>query len=145
MNNKKNYNNLFDSIMVLLLSLFLIVMYVIIIVFGCLKNENNKVFVCIICSVIFIPAIITTFIMIFHGCFGWWKIDGEHVIYKKLLKKKIQIKSGEIVTITEEVIPALILGTYKTNAIIIKSHTEKIVIYTNKKITVEFIMNLLQN
>ena len=102
-------------------------------------------FVCIICSVIFIPAIITTFIMIFHGCFGWWKIDGEHIMYKKLLKKKIQIKTGEIVTITEEVIPALILGTYKTNAVIIKSQTEKIVIYTNEKITVEFIMNLLQN
>lgn len=139
MKDKKNYNNLFDSIMVLLLTLFLIVAYFLTILF------SNNVQVYIISSVILIPAIITLVIMLFIGCFEWWKIDDERVESKKIFKQRIQIKFDEIVSINEEVVPALILGSYKTNAIVIKSQTKKIVIFLNKKNTIEHIRNLIEN
>ncbi len=146
MNNKKKFNNLFDSIMMLLLTLFLIGIYVLFVFIIGMNNENiNKILVYIIYSLIFIPAIITTIFMLLLGCFEWWKIDNEHVESKKILKKRIQIKIEEIVSINEEVVPALILGTYKTNAIVIKSVTKKIVIYLNKNNTSEYIRNLINN
>ena len=144
--NKKNFNNLFDSILLLLLELFIILLYVLVMLFGVIRNETPyKVQVSIICSAFFIPLIISMLIMLLLGCFEWWKIDNEYVAPKKLFRKKIQIEIGAIVSITEEVVPALILGTYKTDAIIIKSNTNKITIYLDKKKTAECIRNLLQS
>ena len=144
--NKKIFNNLLDSILILLLELFFISAYSLIIVFGVIKNDGtNRTTVCIAFSAIFIPIIILLFIMLLTGCFEWWKIADDYVETKKVLKKRTQIKVTEIISINEEVVPALILGVYKTNAVIIKTPTKKVVIYLNKKITIEYIRNLLNN
>lgn len=143
---KKHFNNLFDSILILLLELFFISAYSLIILFGVIKNDSPyKTRVCIVGSAIFIPAIIILFIMMMTGCFEWWKIADDYVETKKVLKKKTQIKVSEIISINEEVVHALILGVYKTNAVIIKTPTKKVVIYLNEKITIEYIRNLLNN
>ncbi len=124
--NKKIFNNLFDSILILLLELFFISAYSLIIVFGVIKNDGtNKTTVCIVFSAIFIPIIILLFIMLLTGCFEWWKIADDYVETKKVLKKRTQIKVAEIISINEEVVPALILGVYKTNAVIIKTPAKK--------------------
>lgn len=144
--NKKIFNNLFDSILILLLELFFISAYSLIIVFGVIKNDGtNKTTVCIVFSAIFIPIIILLFIMLLTGCFEWWKIADDYVETKKILKKRTQIKVADIISINEEVVPALILGVYNTNAVIIKAPTKRVVIYLNKKITIEYIRNLLNN
>lgn len=144
--NKINFNNLFDSIIILLLELCFISAYSLVMVFGVIKNDGtNKTAICIVYSAIFIPSIILLFIMLLTGCFEWWKIADDYVETKKVLKKRTQIKVAEIISINEEVIPALILGVYKTNAAIIKTPTKRVAIYLNKKITIDYIRNLLNN
>ena len=142
----KKFNNLFDSIIVLLGELYFISGYSIMLVYGVIKNEaGNKILTCIVGSVIFIPVIIIIFIGLLKGCFEWWEINNEYVESKKVFHKKIQIRLEEIISITEEVVPAIIFETYRTNAAIIKSRTKKIVIYLNEKITIDYIKKLLNN
>ena len=139
---KYHYNNLFDSIIIVLLTIILIGFFIILIVGGTQSNTTNKTALYICGSLVFIPAIFASFLMVFLGCFGKWSINNEEIIYKKIFKK-ISIKSADITNIIEKEIPALILGVYKRKALVIQSKNKIIPIYLNKKITSEYIRELL--
>lgn len=142
--NKKHFNNLFDSIEVTFLTLFFIASYLLVLIFGGIKNENTNHLAVYICSsAVFIPCIIGCLIIIFLGCFETWRINNGCVYSKKLFRKTVQINYDDITSVTEEVVPAIILGVYKTDAIVIKSSNKKIIIYLTKKITAEYIKRSL--
>ena len=131
----------------LLLLLLLLVIYLLILYFGFIKKIDffsiNLLLGFIICSIFFLALFIPAIVLLICGCFETWDINNSCVYSKKLFKKTIIIKFNEIVSIKEEIVPALILGLYETNAIVIESSSSKIIIYLNKKITAEYISNLL--
>lgn len=141
---KKNFNNLFDSIVLCFLALGLVGVYSLTIIGGKINENTNKIVLYTASSIIFIPMIIITIIGILFFCFEWWKIDENSVSSKKLFKKKVIIRLEDIKSVTKEEVGAVILGMGKTDAIVIKSSTEKIVIYLNKNISIEVIEKLLK-
>ena len=107
------------------------------------QNKNiNKTALYICGSLVFVPAIVASFTMLLLGCFEKWTIKNDIIVLKKIFKKTC-IKKIEITSITEKDIPAIILGVYKTKAMVIQSKDKKISIYLNKKITVDFLKGLL--
>lgn len=115
----------------------------IILIVGGNQNKNiNKTALYICGSLVFVPAIVASFTMLLLGCFGKWTIKNDIIVLKKIFKKTC-IKKIEITSITEKDIPAIILGVYKTKAMVIQSKDKKISIYLNKKITVDFLKGLL--
>lgn len=115
----------------------------IILIVGGNQNKNiNKTALYICGSLVFVPAIVASFTMLLLGCFGKWTIKNDIIVLKKIFKKTC-IKEIEITSITEKDIPAIILGVYKTKAMVIQSKDKKISIYLNKKITVDFLKGLL--
>ena len=139
---KYYYNNLYDSIITFLLLIILIVSFIILIVGGNQNKSINKTALYIFGSLVFVPAIVASFILLLLGCFGKWTIKNDIIVFKKIFKKTC-IKKIEITSITEKDIPAIILGVYKTKAMVIQSKDKKISIYLNKKITVDFLKELL--
>lgn len=110
----------------------------IILIVGGNQNKNiNKTALYICGSLVFVPAIVASFTMLLLGCFGKWTIKNDIIVLKKIFKKTC-IKEIEITSITEKDIPAIILGVYKTKAMVIQSKDKKISIYLNKKITADF-------
>ena len=139
---KYYYNNLCDSIITFLLTIVLIGFFVILIVGGNQSKNINKTALYICGSLVFIPAIVASFTMLLLGCFGKWTIKNDIIVFKKIFKKTC-IKKIEITSITEKNISAIILGVYKTKAMVIQSKDKKISIYLNKKITADFLRELL--
>ena len=116
--------------------------FIILIVGGNQNKSINKTALYICGSLVFVPAIVASFTMLLLGCFGKWTIKNDIIVLKKIFKKTC-IKEIEITSITEKDIPAIILGVYKTKAMVIQSKDKKISIYLNKKITVDFLKGLL--
>ena len=142
---KRVFNNLFDSIIMVILAIIILGAFFLVVVFGGIKNENtNKVAVYICSSLVFIPMFITAICLIILHCFEWWIIDEGYICSKKPFRRKVIIRLDEIISVNEEEIWAFILELYKTNAIVIKSQTKKIIIYLNKKITSDYIMKELK-
>jgi len=139
---KYYYNNLYDSIITLLLIIVLIAFFIILIFCGNPSKNINKTALYICGSLVFIPAIVASFTMLLLGCFGKWTVKNDIIVFKKIFKKTC-IKKNEITSITEKDIPAIILGVYKTKAMVIQSKDKKISIYLNKKITADFLKELL--
>ena len=139
---KYYYNNLYDSIITLLLIIVLIAFFIILIFCGNQSKNINKTALYICGTLVFIPAIVASFTMLLLGCFGKWTVKNDIIVFKKIFKK-ICIKKNEIISITEKDIPAIILGVYKTKAMVIQSKDKKISIYLNKKITADFLKELL--
>ena len=115
----------------------------IILIVGGNQNKNiNKTALYICGSLVFVPAIVASFTMLLLGCFGKWTKKNDIIVHKKIFKKTCK-KKIEITSITEKDIPTIILGVYKTKAMVIQSKDKKISIYLNKKITVDFLKGLL--
>ena len=130
MRNKRNYNNLFDSICMTILFFVCLAFYLTIIWFGVIhSNEGtNPIASLIISTIVFGIMITITIFLIIKYCYGYWILLDDSIIYKKLFSKRRQIKLAEINKVELKTIPALILGTYKSKAYIIHSNDKKIVI-----------------
>lgn len=130
MRNKKNYNNLFDSICMTILFFVCLVFYLVILWFGVINSNEgtNPIASLIISTVVFGVMITITTFLIIKFCYGYWILLDDSIIYKKLFSKRRQIKLAEINKVELKTIPALILGTYKSKAYIINSNDKKIVI-----------------
>ncbi len=130
MRNKKNYNNLFDSICMTILFFVCLVFYLVILWFGVINSNEgtNPIASLIISTVVFGVMITITTFLIIKFCYGYWILLDDSIIYKKLFSKRKQIKLAEINKVELKTIPALILGTYKSKAYIIHSNDKKIVI-----------------
>lgn len=130
MRNKKNYNNLFDSICITILLFVLLVSCLFILWFGVINpNEGtNPIATLIFSTIVFgVMMTITTFLII-KFCYGYWILLDDSIIYKKLFSRRRQMKLTEINKVELRTIPALILCTYKSEAYIIYSNDTKIVI-----------------
>lgn len=115
----------------------------IILIVGGNQNKNiNKTALYICGSLVFVPAIVASFTMLLLGCFGKWTIKNDIIVLKKIFKKTC-IKEIEITSITEKDIPAIILGVYKTKAMVIQSKDKKISIYFNKKNNSRFFKRII--
>lgn len=104
MYNKKNYNNLFESICCVLLWVLLILIYSTLIYFTVISpaNETNPIAALIISTLVFGLMIITITILIIKKCFIYWKIDENRITSKKLFDKKIVIRIKDIKSIQKK-------------------------------------------
>lgn len=130
MRNKKNYNNLFDSICMTILFFVCLVFYLVILWFSVINsNEGTDPLVSLVISTAVFGVMITiTAFLIIKFCYGYWVLLDDSIIYKKLFSKRRKIKLAEINKVEQKTIPALILGIYKSEAYIIHSNNIKIVI-----------------
>ena len=137
----KRFNNLFDSIIMLIFTIFSIAFAIILFVTKNEKYNNSATY--IVFSVLVIPYNIALICLLIFSCFESWTITSEYICSKKPFRKKVIIKIEEIISVEEKNISALILGAYKTNALIIKSKDKRINIYLDEKITAKTIKDLL--
>ena len=130
MRNKRVYNNLFDSICMTILFFVCLVFYFVVLWFGVInaKEGINPTALLIISTIVFCTMITITTLLIIKCCYGYWILMDDSIIYKKLFSKRRQIILTEINKVEKKTIPALILGTYKSEAYIIYSNDMKIVI-----------------
>ena len=135
MRNKKNFNDLFDSICMTLLFFVCLAFYLVIIWFGVInsKKGTSSIALLIISTIVFCFMITTTLILIIKCCYEYWILLVDSIISKKLFSKRRVIKLAEIEKVEKNIIPAIVLGIYKSEAYIIYSNANKIVILTDER------------
>lgn len=135
MRNKRNYNNLFDSICMTILFFVCLAFYLTIIWFGVIhSNEGtNPIALLIISTIVFGIMITITIFLIIKYCYGYWILLDDSIICKKLFSKRRKMKLIEIKKVEKKTISAFVLGTYKSEAYIIYSSDKKIVILIGKR------------
>jgi len=67
-------------------------------------------------------------ILLINGCFGYWILSKDSIFSKRLFRKKIEIKFTEIKKVEKRIVPAIVLGLYKSEAYIVYSDIDKITI-----------------
>ncbi|MBQ7376484.1 MAG: hypothetical protein IJW52_06335 [Clostridia bacterium] len=132
MRNKRNFNNLFDSICITLLLLVLVVLYLVAVWFGVInsKEGTDLVIAMIAFTIILGIAIAITITLMIKRCYEYWIMSDDSIISKKLFSRKVIIKFSEIERVEKKIVPALVLGLYKSEAYVIYSKSKKIVILT---------------
>lgn len=135
MKHKKNFNNMFDSIWITLLLLLYVVFYLVFIWFGVLNPNDgtNPIVILISCTLIFGIMIIILIVILIKGCYEYWILSEDKISSKKIFHKKINIKFTEIQKVEKKIVPAIKLGTYQSEAYIIYSKVDKIVVLANKR------------
>ena len=135
MRNKRNFNNLFDSICITSLLFACLAFYLVMIWFGAVnpKEGTNPIATIIISTIIFSIMMTLTITLIVKGCYEYWILFDDSILSKKLFSKKVIIKFTEIEKVEKKVVPALVLGMYKSEAYIIYSKVNKIVILTDER------------
>lgn len=147
MRNKKNYNNLFDSIMTVIIFIFCISFYIMMIYFGVLhpREGTNPIATLIAVTAIFGLISIILLIIIFKYCFEFWFLDNEIIYSKKLLKKRKIIYLDQIEKVDKTKINAWVLGNYSSEAYIIYSTKTKIIILIDSKKKYQDLDDVLKN
>ena len=139
MRNKRNFNNLFDSICMTFFFLIILLFYLVTLWFGVInfEGETNPIALLIISTVFFGAMLTITTFLIVKFCYGYWILSDDSIIYQKLFSKKRKMKLAEIEKVEKKMVSAFVLGTYKSEAYIIHSGDMKIVILIggNKKYT----------
>lgn len=127
---KRNYNNLFDSICMTILYFICIAIYFVVLWFGVINsNEGTNPTALLIISTIFFGSMITiTTFLIIKYCYEYWFFLDDTIISKKLFSKRTEIRLAEIEKVEKKIVPALVLGTYKSDAYIIFANGRKILI-----------------
>ena len=135
MRNKRNYNNLFDSICMTILFFVCLAFYLTIIWFGVIhSNEGtNPIALLIISTIVFGIMITITIFLIIKYCYGYWILLDDSIICKKLFSKRRKMKLIEIKKVEKKTISAFVLGIYKSEAYIIYSSDKKNVILIGKR------------
>ena len=135
MRNKRNYNNLFDSICMTILFFVCLAFYLTIIWFGVIhSNEGtNPIALLIISTIVFGIMITITIFLIIKYCYGYWILLDDSIICKKLFSKRRKMKLIEIKKVEKKTISAFVLGIYKSETYIIYSSDKKIVILIGKR------------
>lgn len=135
MRNRKNFNNMFDSLCATALFISCLAFYLIIIWFGVInpKDGTNPIATMIISTFFWGFMISITVILIVKYCYEYWVLAGDYLYTKRLFRKKIIINLNEIDKVEKKIVPAFIMGLYKSDAYVICSKNKKIVILINKK------------
>lgn len=139
------YNNLFDSILLLLATFALLAGYALVLIFGIFNKTNDYFIVSLIVTTMVFGILITMSLsLIICGCFEKISFDEKNIYSKKPFRKTIKIPFDEILEFSEKQIPAVILGVYKTNALVIKSVNKSISVYLDKNKTKEKIIQFIR-
>jgi hypothetical protein len=77
--------------------------------------------------------ILTSIVLIVKGCYEYWILFDDALVSKKIFCKRTEIKLTEIQKVEKKIVPALVLGIYKSEAYIIYSKNEKIIILIDNK------------
>lgn len=127
---KRNYNNLFDSICMTIFFFICIVFYFVVLWFGVINsNEGTNPTVLLIISTILFGGMVTiTTFLIIKYCYEYWFFLDDTIFSKKLFLRRIEIKLAEIEKVEKKIVPALVLGNYKSDAYIIYANGRKILI-----------------
>lgn len=135
MRNKRNYNNLFDSICMTILFFVCLAFYLVILWFGVFNSNEgtNPIATLIVSSIVFGVMIFITIFLIIKFCYGYWILSDDSIIYKTLFSKKVKIKLINIEKVEKKMVSALILGVYKSEAYIVYFGARKIVILIREK------------
>ena len=135
MRNKKNFNNLLDSIYITFLLFFGLALCLLSIWFGVINpGEGENPFRVLILAILFFgPIIILTFLAIIYGCYEYWVLSEDSIYSKKPFRRKVVIKLDEIDKVEKKVVKALVLGSYGREAYIVFSKNKKIVILINER------------
>ena len=114
MQNKKNYNNLLESIVMTIILIIITCFYLMMIYFGVLhpKAGTNPIITLVVGTVIFGGLLVLSVIIILIWCYEYWYIDGESISSKKIFRKKKKILISQIKRVEKRVVDALIFGTY---------------------------------
>ena len=133
MKNKKHFNNLFDSICMTLLLIAHLAMHLLIVWFGVVnsKEGTNPFATLIISSILYGFFEVVTITIIIKYCYEYWILLDDSITSKKLFSKKVIVKFIEIEKVEKKTVSALILGVYKSEAYVIYSKNNKIVILIN--------------
>ncbi len=112
-----------------------LVFYFVMLWFGVIhaKEGTNPTATMLVSTILFGTMITTTTVLIIKFCFGYWILSDDSIISKELFSKTRRIKFCEIMKVEKKIIPAFILGLYKSNAYIIYSSVNKITILINDK------------
>lgn len=135
MKNKKHFNNLFDSICMTLLLIGFFIFHLLMVWFGVVnRKEGTDPFATMIISTVlfgFFEVVVITFI--FKYCYEYWILLDDSITSKKLFSKKVVVKFAEIEKVEKKTVSALILGVYKSEAYVIYSKINKIVILISER------------
>ena len=150
MKNKRVYNNLFDSICITILFFIYLAVYLIVLNNGVINHneQTNSTILFILSTIVFGIGIIFITFYIIKFCYGYWILLDDSIIYKTPFSKKTIIKFIEIEKVEKKIIPAFILGTYKSEAYIIQSNDKKIVILIKeheKYVELDYALSKFQN
>ena len=109
--------------------------YLVILWFGVINSNEgtNPIAVLIISTIVFGVMITSTIFLIVKYCYEYWILLDDSIIYKKLFSKRIKMKLTEIKKVEKKIVPAFVLGVYKSEAYIIHSSCIKIVILIGEK------------
>jgi len=143
---RKNYNNLYDSILLTILLVFMVAFYCIILYWGVInaKEGTNTVALFVFDTLLFGFFSIVLIILIIKYCYECWIIEDDSILSKKLFRRKLTIYYKEVLKVEKKVVPAIILSTYKSDAYIIASNYSIITILINKS-NEEFLKEIFNN
>ena len=128
MRNRRYYNDLFSSIIGIVLILGSISFYVFMI---SIMQAPDDIPAGVVISTIFVPLIIVCAIAILKTCFfDWWYLSDHEIHYKTIFKKTV-ININEIEEVTIETVNYL--DGCGTPAYIIRSGKKRIIIFIRKK------------
>ena len=98
MQNKKNYNNLPESIVMTIFLIIVTCFYLIMMYFGVLhpREGTNPIATLVIGTVIFGGISVLSVIIIIIWCYEYWYIDGKSISSKKIFRKKKEILINQI-------------------------------------------------
>ena len=128
MRNKRNYNNLYESIVFTIPFFLFLAFYLLSLWLGVINfNEYNDPIVLLISSTIILGGFMAmaAFVIIKY-CYAYWILLDDSIVYKKLFRKKIQIKLAEINIVEQKTIQSIIDPSFLRDAYIIYSNHIKI-------------------
>ena len=98
MKNKRNFNNLIDSVCVTLVLVLLISIYILMIIWGVInpREGTDPIATLIVATILFGGMIIVSAIIIVKDCYGYWILSDNSIYFKKLFSRSVVIKFDEI-------------------------------------------------
>lgn len=132
---KRNYNNLFESILTTILLNFYFASYCFSIYFGVIRAREgtNPVVTFIACTLILFGGTIILFGMLIWDGYSYWNVDENRILYKRFLRKKIIIPLSAEFKVEKKTKSAFIMYEGYTDAYFIEFNNQKAIIYINEK------------
>ncbi len=146
MKNKNNFNNLFDSILLTLMTLSYISFYFVSMYYGVLhpREGTNPIAALVGLTITFGGGSIVCITMLIIGCYEYWYLDDVSITSKKIFRKKKVILLNQIEKVEKKTVNAIIFCNYSCEAYIIYSGKTKIIIYINNKKKIQDLENELK-